>query len=99
MTSCGHNFCHACLELIARNQAEWPCPACRVVQTMSPDQLQRNYFLEQVVERNARIRNCGIHNQPIAFCKFWFSTSFFDFFGADIEIKCTFKYDIDFGCI
>ena len=50
ITSCGHSFCLQCIRPLADQSEEWNCPLCQTQQTVSPQQLSRNYTLEQVLQ-------------------------------------------------
>ena len=50
MTSCGHSFCLQCVRPLANQSEEWNCPLCQTPQTVSPQQMSRNYGLEQVIQ-------------------------------------------------
>ena len=50
MTSCGHSFCLECIRPLADQLQEWNCPLCQTRQTVRPQQLSRNYSLEQVLQ-------------------------------------------------
>ena len=72
MTNCGHNYCQECLTGMA--ETPWPCPVCRKEQHQSPDQLARNYFLEQTVQSFIETRKniCVVHDLKKKFRKFNF---------------------------
>ena len=50
ITECGHNYCERCLIYYARGSSAWTCPKCRLEHQTNPDELTRNYFVEQAVE-------------------------------------------------
>ena len=50
ITSCGHSFCLQCIRLLAGQSDEWNCPLCQTPQTVNPQQMSRNYTLEQVLQ-------------------------------------------------
>lgn len=51
MTSCGHSFCLQCIRpMTDQFLEEWNCPLCQTPQTVSPQQMSRNYTLEQVLQ-------------------------------------------------
>ena len=50
MTSCGHSYCLQCIRPLADQSEQWNCPLCQTLQTVIPQQLPRNYTLEQVLQ-------------------------------------------------
>ena len=50
MTSCGHSYCLQCIRPLADQSVEWNCPLCQTRQKVIPQQLPRNYTLEQVLQ-------------------------------------------------
>ena len=72
MTNCGHNYCQQCLTAMA--VTPWMCPECRSEQHQEPEQLARNYFLEQSIQNfiETRTNICAVHNLQKKLRKYYF---------------------------
>ena len=72
MTNCGHNYCQQCLTVMT--EFPWLCPFCRKKQHQIPEQMPRNFFLEQSVQNFIETRKniCAVHDLKKKFRKFNF---------------------------
>ena len=63
MTNCGDNYCQQCLTVMA-GPYPWICPECINQQHQEPEQLARNYFLEEGVQNfiETKTNICAFHN-------------------------------------
>lgn len=74
IAKCGHSFCQNCLtQVIATGRSNGLCPECRQEQNLTPEQLPRNYALEQIVEKFKSLKKtiCATHNSQKKFRKYF----------------------------